>query len=235
MLLENSGWYVRKTSGLPAGVDLSRDIRRDTDPKSIRTVFDVGASVGYMTDYFAQCFQNAQIHCFEPIPETYKVLENRMAQSKRIFTHQLAISNSSRRVRVFLQSDSGLNSLSLGVNTPDEAMRSASVDVQTQSLTTWCRSEGVEKIDLLKIDTEGHDIEVLEGAEEMLANKLVRYILVEATFHSDNKRNTQFSRLNEYLFPYGYKVRGIHDQSTFGNKRYLTCVNSLYLLQNDHA
>lgn len=230
-VLRNRGWFVRKSSGLPAGVDLHTDISRDANPRAFEVVVDVGANVGHMSKTFAECFEKAHVYSFEPIPDTFAILKQSTANVERISTHQLALSDTTGVTEMFLQADCGLNSLSPAVNRPDQSMDGRSIRVKTEPLGSWCESHDIQSIDLLKIDTEGHDIQVLKGAEKMLAAGRIQYILVEASFHPDNQRNTPFSQLNDYLFPFGYKVRGIHDQSTYGHKTFLTCVNVLYLLQ----
>ncbi len=52
-----------------------------------------------------------------------------------------------------------------------------SFDVNTDTIDNFCRQKGIVYIDILKIDTEGSEIEVLEGAKEML--KKTNIVLIE--------------------------------------------------------
>ena len=53
--------------------------------------------------------------------------------------------------------------------------------VNVVSIDSFCKKKNINKIDLLKIDTEGHEAEVLKGATRML-KKNIRYILIEFHF-----------------------------------------------------
>jgi FkbM family methyltransferase len=51
--------------------------------------------------------------------------------------------------------------------------------VQIDTLDNYCKENGIEKIDLLKIDVEGHELDVLAGATEMLSSGKVRFLTFE--------------------------------------------------------
>ena len=52
--------------------------------------------------------------------------------------------------------------------------------VRSSSLDSFCKRKSIKNIDLLKIDTEGHEMQVLNGAKDMLKND-IKFILIE--FH----------------------------------------------------
>lgn len=51
------------------------------------------------------------------------------------------------------------------------------------TLDEFCEQEGIEDIDFIKIDTDGHDYMVLKGAENIIKNKNLLGIMIEAQFH----------------------------------------------------
>ena len=55
-------------------------------------------------------------------------------------------------------------------------------NVKTVTLDNFCSKKKIKNIDLLKIDTEGHEKEVLIGAKNLMKNKKIKYILIE--FHT---------------------------------------------------
>ena len=75
-----------------------------------------------------------------------------------------------------------------------------------------CQAESINYIDILKIDTEGFDIEVLKGASTMLKANQISFIQVEAGMNPHNKLHIPLQQFVDYLTPYGYVLFGIYEQ-----------------------
>mgnify|MGYP001342649412 CR=1 FL=1 len=78
------------------------------------------------------------------------------------------------------------------------------IEMVTSTIDEFCRKESIEKIDLLKIDTEGHEEYVIKGAYKTLEKKLIDVIYVEV---SDKKKdfNSKKGRITDYLNKLNYK------------------------------
>jgi hypothetical protein len=90
------------------------------------------------------------------------------------------------------------------------SLRHREETVQIDTIDLYCSRNEIRKIDLLKIDTEGFEIEVLKGAHEMLSQGKVSLIYCEVGFLKQNSRNTYFANLTEYLANYGYYFFGLY-------------------------
>ena len=77
----------------------------------------------------------------------------------------------------------------------------------------FVRSHQIESVDLLKIDTEGYDLEVLNGAENLLTSGKVQMILTETGFDGTNRRHVLLESLQQHLGARGYMLFGIYDQT----------------------
>lgn len=75
-----------------------------------------------------------------------------------------------------LLEDDSMNTLYL--NDSDLPLKRGEMMVQLKTLDQVMTEEGIEAIDLLKIDTEGADLDVLQGASLALANERIRFIQV---------------------------------------------------------
>ena len=77
--------------------------------------------------------------------------------------------------------------------------------VEAMRLDTFCRQRSVERIDYLKIDTEGGEYDVLTGAEEMLRAGRVKFIQFEygGTYPG---ANTSLKQVCEFLSSFGYSL-----------------------------
>lgn len=58
-------------------------------------------------------------------------------------------------------------------------MRGTPTTVSALTLDSFCVSAGVNRVDVLKIDTEGHDLEVLQGAHRLLCERRIRFVYFE--------------------------------------------------------
>ena len=72
--------------------------------------------------------------------------------------------------------------------------------------------EEISHIDLLKIDTEGFDLEVLRGAQQMLDAGKISFVQVEVGFHPDNTCHVSFDKIRDFLFLREYCLFGLYEQ-----------------------
>jgi len=214
-----------------SGIDMVYDITQNNKIKNIKTVFDVGASVGSMTNKFLNAFPNSTIHAFEPYSVSFEKLEKSFKGNIRVKPNKLALSNEPGELKMYIKKDSGYNSLSDISNKPDKDNNDKSEIVGISTIDLYCKEKGITEIDFLKIDTEGLEIKVLEGAVSLLKAGKIKYIFAECTFDKEYNQNTYFETLYTYLKQYNFKLRALYDQSTFGNTSYISCVNALFLLQ----
>ena len=86
--------------------------------------------------------------------------------------------------------------------------KAATTRISLDTLDHFCEKEGISQIGLLKIDVEGYEMNVLTGAEKMLAGKNISFIVLECEFHSHpgNDTHTGFFELFRYLQPFQYNV-----------------------------
>ncbi|MCG8590145.1 MAG: FkbM family methyltransferase [Proteobacteria bacterium] len=159
-----------------------------------RVVVDVGANVGVFAIY-AHCLDpQARIHCFEPAPDTLDLLRQNVADLPTVRVHDCALSNRSGRERLHLHAaNGGQNSL---VRTG--AGFDASVPVAVEDAGAAFDRLGLRRVDVLKLDTEGSEVAILESLGPRLAH--VDSVLVE--YHSEADR-----RRIDALLP-GFRVFG---------------------------
>jgi hypothetical protein len=84
--------------------------------------------------------------------------------------------------------------------------------VALRSIDSFVAEHKIPHVDLLKIDTEGADLEVLKGAAQTLAAGRVGFVFIEAGFHPGDERHVLFDDIRALLAPHGFSVFGIYDQ-----------------------
>lgn len=203
---------VRVSRVLPRGIDLARDIASVLPMYSADIVFDIGANVGQSAKAYLTTFPNSRIYCFEPVGNTFRQLQDNLKGDMRVVCHRLAFGSSRKRGEMVLQGSSDMHFLLGQSKEPltSNEVQTESVDIAT--LDEFCHAEGIDRVSFLKIDTEGGDLDVLKGAESMLAEQRIGLIQVEAGMNPGNTRHAPFEFLKEFLESHGYFLFGIYEQ-----------------------
>ena len=162
---------------------------------NLKYFLDIGAYMGTYSDLILKNFENCKILMFEPQKNIFKKIKIKYEHKKNIKIYNYAISDKSTFKDINInQHDltSSLSTLDVENNkylqlkarlfgTTGPGMILKKIKVKTKKLNEIIKSNKIKKIDLVKIDTEGHEFEVLKGIERSIKN--IRYILVE--FHND--------------------------------------------------
>lgn len=149
-------------------------------------ILDIGANFGlYSLFTAAYCHEKGldgvKIFGFEPNPNECDKFQRNVDINRysQIQVAQLAISDSTGVCPM------AIPSIGMGVfghlltekstvNSLDEIM-----EVKTADLDSWCKMYGIEQVDIVKIDVEGHELAVLQGAENLLNCQAIGCILME--------------------------------------------------------
>lgn len=217
-----TGYWIHKVSSLPVGADIFIDIHTRIGYGSIQTMFDVGANIGQTWEWFRRSEPAAKIYCFEPVNGPFIELKETAGKDKNVVFENIAFGEAvgEKIIRLYGH-NSSLNSLNDAVMNQD--FDSVEEKIKIDTLDTYCLRHGIEKIDFLKIDTEGYEMNVLKGAEKLLNEKRVSFIYCEIGFLKQNKRNTYFADLTEWLAERDYHFNGLYQlvsngfSTEFGN------------------
>jgi len=180
--LEARGYWFRQRVSLPYGIDYLLDVGRLSAAwdRPVRIFFDVGANEGQTSRAARLAFPDAKLYAFEPYPATFQKLQDLATSDGRVIPHNLALSDRDGTVPLLVYG-SLLNSLH--ANSPYNARFDTSlkdtVCVKCTTLDGFCEENDISAIDVLKIDTEGHEVAVLEGAKRMLSGGAVRFVYAE--------------------------------------------------------
>jgi FkbM family methyltransferase len=130
------------------------------------TLFDVGAHDGeYLQAVLPILGAEAQVFSFEPQSSSFRILQDRFAANAQVTVRNLALGKQGGTVSLFSAGDSE-STASLHKNRDLGQGHSEIVEITT--IDDICEAEGIDRIHVLKIDTEGHEMEVLSGASRML-------------------------------------------------------------------
>ncbi len=197
---------------LPQGVDLFFDLKRLLPCYSAKVIFDIGANVGQSATEFVQHYPAARVYCFEPAAATFNQLQESFRSYSNVRCFPLAFGDKSGEAKMALHENSVFNRIALEGQTSNLGS-SATETIEIQTLVKFCQDHQIECIDLLKIDTEGQDLRVLEGGAELLDNERIHVVQVEAGMNPTNTLHVPFQQFVEYLEPRGYLLFGFYEQT----------------------
>lgn len=176
------------------------------------TYVDVGAYVG---DVFLKLSQTKALrmreaHLYEPNPLSYQTLSERTKASAlpTLHAYQLAVGASAGACHF-----SSARSMTRITDTAD-ATRAISNTFQAERVTLdeQVRNFTDGRINLLKIDVEGHEREVLEGAQQLLRQQAIDLLYIEVGFNRSCTQQTYFAEIDLFLQERGYRVFRIYEQ-----------------------
>ena len=172
----------------------------------IRTVFDVGANIGITAMQFADAFPAAAVYAFEPVAENFAAMRSNLIGKPDIKRLNVALgaAKGTALIRVDHEHPSTCNIVA------EETELTSEVAVET--IDGFCSTENVSEVDILKIDTEGYELPVLEGASRMLREQRVALIKAECAVDPDDNWHTQFGDLCAVLHPLDYRLFGLYEQ-----------------------
>jgi FkbM family methyltransferase len=153
-------------------------------PKMVRgrqpVFFDVGANVGDYTRSLSEKFPHAKIYAFEPHPTNFAQLSK--IQSPNISLFNLAVGDEAKSLTLYDRADydgSPHASLHKEVISNIHKHEVIEFEVEVECLDTLAEQQSIQRIDWLKIDTEGHELAVLQGASKLLQSSVIRCIHFE--------------------------------------------------------
>lgn len=194
-LLRRAGIDIRFIPEL--GFDAYADMRKlaATDRP---VVFDVGANRGQTIEHFRNVFARPVIHAFEPGHDTFAELQRSRAGIPDVHLNNFAL-GARAESRTFLQNqfDNMSSFLEPSVDAWGEIKDRYPVDVMT--IDDYCAARGIERIDILKSDTQGFDLDVLKGAQRMIDKRAIGLIFMEITFSDMYKGLPRLDEIYAFL------------------------------------
>jgi FkbM family methyltransferase len=168
-------------------------------------VFDVGANVGTTVEEFHTVFRNPLIHAFEPGPEAFQQLTAKASKLSGVTVNNMGLGSCNGHLP-FHQNELSVMSSFLESDTDCWSKRTSDVNVPVGTVDDYCEKNRIRRIDVLKSDTQGYDLEVLRGAERMLSNGRIYLILCEIIFSDMYKGLPDLDEIYRYLRDRGFSL-----------------------------
>jgi FkbM family methyltransferase len=160
-------------------------------------IVDIGAHIGMYTILAAEKVGDiGKVISVEPEPRNYEQLKKNIELNKfkNVITKNIALSDHEGLEKLYLSSSAGSHSLIF-----QEDENSSCIDVPVKTLDKLLEELDIKKVDIIKIDAEGSEIPILEGAEKTLKNNSDVKIIV-ASYHYPSETEDVRRLLNKKNF-----------------------------------
>ena len=223
-LLEKNIMFSHYLSGVGSGGGVQSSGEKSvldflTSEREPYCIFDVGANKGQYLNMVFKELQNREfmIHSFEPSKYTFDLLQKNSPESAKVILNNLGLGKNIGEFTLYSnEQGSGLSSLTKRKLDHFNIDFSESEKIRITTLDNYCFENGIKHIHLLKIDVEGHELDVLNGANKMFAAQSIDVVTFEfggcnidtRTFFQDfyyffKEKKMQLFRITPsgYLFP----------------------------------
>lgn len=197
-------------SGLYDSITLNT-LKNNIKPGDI--VYDLGANEGYLSIISSiYAGSNGIVYAFEPMPKNFEKLTTHVKSNniKNIKVFDLAVSDSNGEIEFSDTDDLAGNTLIS--NSPKFSISDKRIKVQTITLDEFCEKNSEPLPNLIKIDVEGAEFKVLQGAAGVIKKSKPVIILATHDYHVPGVKNDCIAFLSEL----GYKHFSLNNYSDSG-------------------
>jgi FkbM family methyltransferase len=146
----------------------------------VKTVLDIGANVGAASVYLSMSYPDARVYALEPGNDALSLLRKNVAPLRNVTVFPFGLYSRDTTISLFRgKNDSVESSVHASTRTEDEGEQVNLVDA-----ARFLFENGIEKVDVLKIDTEGCEVPILQSLSKWLPDVKVLYL----EYHSERDR-----------------------------------------------
>jgi FkbM family methyltransferase len=180
------------------------------------TIFDIGANKGQSIKFFSQIFDKPKIYAFEPSPRIFRILKRFVEhlEGLEVSIHQIGIGDKEQTINFYESILSETSTFTLPNRDSEYLKRKnrilfqnsetafTSISTRVTTIDAFLNENKVEHIDVLKIDVEGFELEVIQGAQQALRDGKVKIVQFER--HADDMREDTYPIIHDLLHSIGF-------------------------------
>lgn len=186
-------------------------------------IFDIGAHNGSSIIRFLNLFQSSEIYSFEPNIKMFEQLEAKFFDSNvHLFKKGVGEKPGNPQFNVHNTSTGSSSILQFRNDTKFSKRRNLEnntekVKIETITLDMFAQENRITKIDILKIDTQGTELEVLKGSRNLLEQGAIDIVEVEIIIAEVYEKQHSWSEIISYLSELNYHLIALSNDGRFYN------------------
>lgn len=176
-------------------------------------IIEAGAHEGKDTKRMATQWPKGKVYAFEPIPEAFEILEKKCAEDshfKNVTPINLALSHHEKKSSFYVcHGTDGTNpkfdnnsSLLKPTKEMADYYKGPVIHVQCVNLDNWCAENNIKKIDILRLETQGMELQILQSSPNIVQTAKIIYL--ETYFFPYRENMTNYIKLKKYLDKAGF-------------------------------
>jgi FkbM family methyltransferase len=217
MLLDLDDYGISRTLLLFGERELEHKIMLERVLKPGMTVLDIGANIGYYALMELRMIApGGMLIAVEPSPSNVALLKRNLALNgyDGIEVHAMAVSNRVSKRKFYISEMSNLNTFH-DTGTGSLHLKGESIEVETTTIPAVMRGR---RPDLVRMDVEGHEVEVLDGLLPAIRDGAMAPMVIFETHLSRYSADHDIGRPLREMFALGYKVLLAGSSSARGTK-----------------
>lgn len=183
--------------------------------RSIKTIIDVGAHKGEFAENALKIRSVNKIIAFEPQKKIFEILRNKFADNKIITLNNYALSGKVEKKIMKINKMSATSTLNQEINDDSLYFKFKSFllhqknsiiseeEINATTLDIFFKDTTFDQSTLLKIDTEGYELHVLNGSNKKINE--VKFVLIENQF-SNMYKNVNFKDCHDFLVKKNFRL-----------------------------
>ena len=196
---------------------------------------------------FKKNFKEPTIHSFEPIKSEFQIIKDKFGKQDKIILNNFALGEKQEIKKLNVTAGTGnssfnkinpgtkwLQTRSKQFNTSENNYVTKIEDVKIETLDDYCKKNNVDKIDVLKIDTQGYEDKVIQGSLETMKKNKIGIIITEIMFDDVYDKSFSFSDLEKYLIPNNFRMVGVDMANNNIFSGLVFCADVMYFNQIQH-
>lgn len=175
------------------------------------TILDIGAGDGRSGRDALRIFPNALIHSFEPRDDAWRSLELAASAHENWHPHRLALGARRERRAMTVFPKAGESSSFYTITKTwvegwpaEDFTSSRQVEMQIEPLDDWADAHGVKRVDIMKLDVQGAELDVLEGGRSTLGR--TQSVIIEHMFVEGYESAPGFAAVYAALIEHGFSL-----------------------------
>ena len=182
-------------------------------------IFDVGGYHGVMASYYRDRFPHSKVYCFEPFPKSFEELIANVGHDPSIIAFNQGFADKSGDREFFSNAFAPTNSLLRASSAGNAIWGDGVFDEQSRiiakfgTIDEFVSTHGIDRIDIMKLDVQGAEHLVLEGARDMLCSKRVALIYGEITVMPTYEGQQELHQELAVYRQFGFRLHSIYNPS----------------------
>jgi FkbM family methyltransferase len=173
-------------------------------------IFDIGANIGCITLKIAKTNESARIYSFEPTDYAFiKLIKNiklNPALERRIYPVKLYFSDlPQEKSNLEIYSSWKVDDFVEKAHPIHGGIKQNAEQIQTTTIDIYCRQNNIINLDFIKIDTDGHELPILHGAQAIL-NSMRPVVVFEIGLYLLNERGISFNDYYIFFIHNNYEI-----------------------------